>query len=191
MGIDPEEVNRQQYAQWIRNHVQPYLPDLDIFELTDSTKTVLVVDVPASEMAPHFVYGGAARDKEQQAAVIPYRDNDHTAWMAEPRIERAYRDRFARVGRADEEIQRHIDFTTQTIAAHASVPSAWFVAVSRPQRPLPRGAYTMSRDEAREVLEAAQTRARHLNPREPVPGPLVGVGPDTRLNPRPGLRRWV
>lgn len=45
VGIDPEQVNRQQYAQWIRNHVQPYLPDLDILELTDGTKTVLVVDV--------------------------------------------------------------------------------------------------------------------------------------------------
>lgn len=190
-GIDPDGVNRQQYAQWIRNHVQPYLPDLDIFELTDGTKTVLVVDVPASEMAPHFVYGGAARDKEQQAAVVPYRDNDHTAWMAEHQIERAYRDRFARVGRAEEEIQRHIDFTTQTVTAHAHVPSAWFIAVSRPQRPLPRGAYTMSRDQAREVLEAAKTRARVLHARDLVPGPLVGMGPDTRLNPRPGLRRWV
>ncbi|WP_447034463.1 AlbA family DNA-binding domain-containing protein [Streptomyces hypolithicus] len=191
VGIDPDEVNRQQYAQWIRNHVQPYLPDLDIFELTDGTKTVLVVDVPASEMAPHFVYGGAARDKEQQAAVVPYRDNDHTAWMAEHQIERAYSDRFARVGRAEEELQRHIDFTNQTITAHAYVPSAWFIAVSRPQRPLPRGAYTMSRDQAREVLEAAKTRARVLHARESVPGPLVGMGPDTRLNPRPGLRRWV
>ncbi len=190
-GIDPDGVNRQQYAQWIRNHVQPYLPDLDIFELTDGTKTVLVVDVPASEMAPHFVYGGAARDKEQQAAVVPFRDNDHTAWMAEHQIERAYRDRFARVGRAEEEIQRHIDFTTQTVTAHAHVPSAWFIAVSRPQRPLPRGAYTMSRDQAREVLEAAKTRARVLHARDLVPGPLVGMGPDTRLNPRPGLRRWV
>ncbi len=191
VGIDPDQVNRQQYAQWIRNHVQPYMPDLDIFELTDGTKTVLVVDVPASELAPHFVYGGAGRDKEQQAAVIPYRDNDHTAWMAEHQIERAYRDRFARVGRAEEEIQRHIDFTTQTIAAHASAPSAWFIAVSRPQRPLPRGAYTMSRDEAREVLEAAMTRAPVLYAGALVPGPLVGMGPDTRLNPRPGLRRWV
>ncbi|GGU66976.1 AlbA family DNA-binding domain-containing protein [Streptomyces lavendofoliae] len=191
VGIDPDEVNRQQYAQWIRNHVQPYLPDLDIFELTDGTKTVLVVDVPASEMAPHFVYGGAARDKEQQTAVVPYRDNDHTAWMAEHQIERAYRDRFARVGRAEEELQRHIDFTAQTIAAHACAPSAWFIAVSRPQRPLPRGTYTMSRDEAREVLEAAKTRARVLQTRGLVPGPLVGMGDNTLLNPRPGLRRWV
>ncbi|MGW1550268.1 AlbA family DNA-binding domain-containing protein [Streptomyces sp. NPDC002346] len=191
VGIDPQEVNRQQYAQWIRNHVQPYLPDLDIFELTDGTQTVLVVDVPASEMAPHFVYGTAGRDKEQQAAVVPYRDNDHTAWMAEHQIERAYRDRFARVGLTEEELQRHVDFTTKTIAAHVTAPSAWFVAVSRPQRPLPRGAYTMSRDEARDVLEAAEKRARALLARASVPGPLLGMGPDTRLNPRPGLRRWV
>ncbi len=135
VGIDPQEVNREQYAQWIRNHVQPYLQDLDIFELSDGTKTVLVVDVPASEMAPHFVYGTAQRDKEQQAAVVPYRDNDHTAWMAEHQIERAYRDRSTRVGLAEEELQRHIDFTVKTITAHAVVPSAWFIAVSRPQRP--------------------------------------------------------
>ena len=190
VGIDPDEVNRQRYAQWIRNHVHPYLPDLDILELSDGTKTVLVVDVPASEMAPHFVYGTAARDKEQQAAVVPYRDNDHTAWMAEHQIERAYRDRFARVGRAEEEIQSHINFTTKTIAAHATAPSAWFVAVARPQRPLPRGAYTMSKDEAREVLSAAPARASLLSTRQLVPGPLVGMG-DTRLNPRSGLRRWV
>ncbi|GAA0454054.1 ATP-binding protein [Streptomyces olivaceiscleroticus] len=191
VGIDPQEINKQQYHQWIRNHVQPYLPDLDIFELSDGEKTVLVVDVPASEMAPHFVYGTAGRDKEQQAAVVPYRDNDHTAWMAEHQIERAYRDRFARVGLAEEELQRHIDFTTKTITAQATAPSAWFIAVSRPQRPLPRGAYTMSRDEARETLDAAKMRARLLHGSALPPGPLVGMGDDTRLNPRPGLRRWV
>lgn len=49
----------------------------------------------------------------------------------------------------------------------------------------------MNRDAAREVLEAAKTRARLLHARELVPGPLVGMGPDIRLNPRPGLRRWV
>ncbi|WP_179499905.1 helix-turn-helix domain-containing protein [Streptomyces sp. WZ.A104] len=191
LGIDPQEANLQQYAQWIRNHVHPYLPDLDMFELTDGTRSVLVVDVPASEMAPHLVYGTAAKDKDQQAAVVPYRDNDHTAWMAEHQVERAYRDRFARVGLAEEQLQRHIDFTTRTITAHASVPSAWFIAVSRPQRPLPRGAYTMSQQEAREVLEAAEMRARALHGRPLVPGPLVGMGPDTLLNPRSGLRRWV
>ncbi|MCM1943487.1 ATP-binding protein [Streptomyces sp. G3] len=191
VGIDREKADLRQYAQWVRNHVHPYLPDLVMFPLTDGATTLLVVDVPASEMAPHLVHGRSDKDKEQQAFTVPYRDRDHTAWMAEHQIERAYRDRFARIGRAEEELQRHIDFTTQTIAARTSAPAAWFIAVARPQRPLARGAYTMSTDEAREVLQAAKTRARVLHASPTVPGPLVGMGDDTRLNPRPGLRRWV
>ncbi|MEU0952523.1 ATP-binding protein [Streptomyces niveus] len=190
VGVDWEKADLRQYAQWVRNHVHPYLPDLAMFPLTDGATTLLVVDVPASEVAPHLVHGRSDKDKEQQAFTVPYRDRDHTAWMAEHQIERAYRDRFTRVGLAEEELQRHIDFTIRTITAHAAAPSAWFVAVSRPQRSLPRGAYTMSRDEAREVLEAATTRAHVLHAGELVPGPLVGMG-NTRDNPRPGLRRWV
>lgn len=48
----------------------------------------------------------------------------------------------------------------------------------------------MSRDEAREVLEAAKRRAHELHAGPLVPGALTGMG-DTLLNPRPGLRRWV
>ncbi|MFE5919104.1 hypothetical protein [Streptomyces sp. NPDC056468] len=29
VGIDPAEVNTQQYVQWIRNHVQPHLAGID------------------------------------------------------------------------------------------------------------------------------------------------------------------
>jgi len=81
VGIDPDQVNEQQYAQWIRNHVQPYLPDLTFTTLTspDGQLSFLVIDLPASPMAPHHVYGTAAKDKDQQAAVVPYRDRDHTA----------------------------------------------------------------------------------------------------------------
>ncbi|MGI5372578.1 hypothetical protein [Streptomyces iakyrus] len=66
-------MNVEQYAQWVRNHVQPYLPDLTLTVLTsaDGSTSVLVADVPASPMAPHLVYGTAARDKDQQAAVAP------------------------------------------------------------------------------------------------------------------------
>lgn len=191
VGVDWEKADLRQYAQWVRNHVHPYLPDLVMFRLTDGAKTLLIVDAPASEMAPHLVHGRSDKDKEQQAFTVPYRDRDHTAWMAEHQIERAYRDRFTRIGRAEEETQRHIDLTAQTITAHASAPSAWFIAVARPQRPLSRSAYTMGQDEARQVLEAATKRVRVLHPQPLVPGPLVGMGPDTRLNPRPGLRRWV
>ncbi|MBY8864519.1 AlbA family DNA-binding domain-containing protein [Streptomyces sennicomposti] len=87
VGIYPGKVNAQQYAQWVRNHVQPYLPDLTFTTLTspDGATSVLVIDVPPSHMAPHHVYGTAAKDKDQQAAVVPYRDRDHTAWRPSTR----------------------------------------------------------------------------------------------------------
>ncbi|WP_345964698.1 ATP-binding protein [Streptomyces sp. BRB040] len=52
-GIDPAEVKPEQYAQWIRNHVHPYLSGLTFTTLTspDGTRSVLVADVPASPMA--------------------------------------------------------------------------------------------------------------------------------------------
>ncbi|MEU6775999.1 ATP-binding protein [Streptomyces sp. NPDC046759] len=53
VGIDPCRVNTQQDAQWIRNHVQPYLPDIDftILSTPDGATSFLVIDVPASLMA--------------------------------------------------------------------------------------------------------------------------------------------
>ncbi|MDX3342547.1 ATP-binding protein [Streptomyces baarnensis] len=140
IGIDREKADLRQYAQWVRNHVHPYLPDLVMYPLTDGATTLLVVDVPASEMAPHLVHGRSDKDKEQQAFTVPYRDRDHTAWMAEHQIERAYRDRFTRADRAEEALRQHSDFLTRTITAHAAKPSAWLVAVARPTRPYPHGA---------------------------------------------------
>ncbi|MGW5091495.1 AlbA family DNA-binding domain-containing protein [Streptomyces coelicoflavus] len=112
-GIDPAEVKPEQYAQWIRNHVHPYLSGLTSTMLTspDGTRSVLVADVLASLMAPHLVYGTAARDKDQQAAVAPYRDRDHTAWMAEHQLERAYRDRFTRAAQTDDTLRQLVDHT--------------------------------------------------------------------------------
>lgn len=132
VGIDWEKADLRQYAQWVRNHVHPYLPDLVMFPLTDGATTLLVVDVPASEMAPHLVHGRSDKDKEQQAFTVPYRDRDHTARMAEHQIERAYRDRFTRTDSAAEALRQHSEFLTKTITAQASKPSAWLVAVARP-----------------------------------------------------------
>ncbi|MFJ9891605.1 helix-turn-helix domain-containing protein [Streptomyces sp. NPDC091287] len=189
IGIDWEKADLRQYAQWVRNHVHPYLPDLVMFPLTDGATTLLVVDVPASEMAPHLIHGRSDKDKEQQAFTVPYRDRDHTAWMAEHQIERAYRDRFTRTDSAEEALRRHSDFLTRTITAHAAKPSAWLVAVARPTRLYPHGASPLNRDEARYLLGVAEERGRKL-PTRRIPGPMTGMG-YALLNPRPGLRRWV
>ncbi len=189
-GIDPGQANPQQYHQWIRNHVQPYLPDVTFTTLTspDGATSVLVCDIPASPMAPHHVYGTAQKDKDQQAAVVPYRDKDQTGWMAEHQIERAYRDRFTRTERAEEEAERLLGQTRETVFTHQTEPAAWFLAIARPERPLPRTAPRLTRHEASAVLATARTRTQ--TPHRLAAGPLAGLQ-IVSDNPRPGLRRWV
>ncbi|MFI2764754.1 helix-turn-helix domain-containing protein [Streptomyces echinatus] len=188
VGIDPGEVNIEQYAQWVRNHVQPYLPGLTFTVLTsaDGATSVLVAAVPASPMAPHLVYGTAARDKDQQAAVAPYRDRDHTAWMAEHQLERAYRDRFTRAQRAEDEAHHLLAHAAETVSAQHREPAAYFFALARPERPLPRTAPRLCREETTAVAQAA--RRRSSDPRRP--GPLTSLEIVTS-NPRHGLRCWV
>ncbi|RMB83724.1 helix-turn-helix domain-containing protein [Streptomyces shenzhenensis] len=190
-AIDPDEVNTEQYAQWVRNHVHPYLSGLTFTPLTstDGTTSVLVADVPASPMAPHLVYGTAARDKDQQAAVAPYRAADHTAWMAEHQLERAYRDRFTRAAHTDDALQHLVDHARQTVTARQAEVSAWFIAVARPERPLPRAAARMTRQNASFVVAEARDRIAQQPDSRMAPGPLTGL--EIVSTPRPGLRRWV
>ncbi|MEV6179885.1 ATP-binding protein [Streptomyces sp. NPDC052015] len=190
-GIDLQQVNEQQLGQWVRNHVQPYVSGLSLLPLTsdDGSKSVLVVDVPASEMAPHLVYGTADRDKKQQAAVAPYRDGSHTDWMPEHLIARAYQDRFARQTAAEAELQEHLRYATDvglSLAPH----SAWIVIASRPQRPLPRMVPPLDRNAAQRVVEAALRASVELKGNDAfgmMPHVLRSVTP----TPRRGLRRWV
>ncbi|MGC5346906.1 hypothetical protein [Streptomyces sp. DT171] len=66
---------------------------------------MLVVDVPPSEMAPHFQYGWEAKGKDRVAFNAPHRINDHSFYMPEHQVARAYRERFARQDAADALLQ--------------------------------------------------------------------------------------
>ncbi|MEV0936376.1 ATP-binding protein [Streptomyces phaeochromogenes] len=192
VGIKPAEVNAARYAQWIRNHVQPYLADLDFTVLSspDGATSFLVVDVPASPMAPHHVYGTAARDKDQQAAVVPYRDRDHTAWMAEHQIERAYRDRFTRAQHAQDELEQLYTRTRDDVLVEQAEPSAWFIAVTRPQQPLPRTAAPLAREGAVALCDTASAYSQRLTRDHYTASPLQALS-IVLHDPRPGLRRWI
>ncbi len=78
-GIRAVDANPDQYAQWVRNLVQPYLSGLEQYVLLsdDGSEAVFVVDVPASEPAPHSVdfvdIRAKAKAKSQRATVTPYR----------------------------------------------------------------------------------------------------------------------
>ncbi|NUK07823.1 ATP-binding protein [Streptomyces lunaelactis] len=188
-GINPQQVLEQQLRQWVRNHVQPYVSGLSFLPLAsdDGSHSVLVVDVPASVMAPHLVYGTAAKDKAQQAAVAPYRDGSHTDWMPEHLIARAYQDRFARQAAAEAELQEHLQYAAD-IGLHAS-QAVWIVIASRPQRPLPRMVPPLDLSAALRVVEAGlRTSVELKGEANRVMAPVLrSVNP----TPRRGLRRWV
>ncbi|WP_030705157.1 MULTISPECIES: helix-turn-helix domain-containing protein [unclassified Streptomyces] len=189
-GVDPRDAPTEHLYKWLRAHTQPFVGGVDIFPLQcpDTTKSVLVVDVPASAMAPHFVLGTSSRDKEQQAFAVPARFTDHTTWLSEHEVERAYRDRFARQEDAGKALERHVTETSEAVLGEGDNTAAWLIVVSRPSRPLPLLVPDLQRHEASAVMNAALSTAARLR------GDFGGSSPMRDAltgGPRVGLRRWV
>ncbi|MFK4799324.1 helix-turn-helix domain-containing protein [Streptomyces sp. MPA0124] len=197
VGIDLSKVNDKQLGHWLRVHLQPTVSGVNYLKLlaTDgSGKDVLVVDVPASEMAPHFLYGWQQKDKDKTTFNAPFRHRDDTDYMAEHQIALAYRDRFARQDAAEAALEQHVQHTTDLLFGESEGERAWLVVAARPTRPIPRMVPALTRSEAQEVIFRGSKRAEDLLA-SALPMPRL-LGP--RLfpefldnNPRKGLRRWV
>ena len=189
-GVNPQDVPTEHLYKWLRAHTQPFVGGVDIFPLEspDRARSVLVVDVPASAMAPHFVLGTSSRDKEQQAFAVPARFTDHTTWLSEHEIERAYRDRFARQEDAGKALERHVTETREAVLGEGDHTAAWLIVVSRPTRPAPPLVPAPQRYEASEAMTAALSTAATIR------GDVGGISPMREAltgDPRVGLRRWV
>ncbi|ATW48243.1 AlbA family DNA-binding domain-containing protein [Streptomyces peucetius] len=197
VGIDLDKVNDKQLGQWLRVHLQPTVSGVSYLKLpaTDSSgKDILVVDVPASEMAPHFLYGWQQKDKDKTTFNAPYRHRDDTDYMAEHQVALAYRDRFARQESAEAALEMHVQHTTDLVLGESEDQAAWLVVVARPTRPIPRMVPALSRSEAQYVMHQSTKRAeRLLASAIPMPRLLVPqIFPEfLDNNPRKGLRRWV
>lgn len=193
-GIQQADANLAHYAQWVRNLVQPYLTGLELYCLApaDGSEAVLVVDVPASELAPHSVDFVDIRDKEkaksQHATVTPYRDGPHTAWMAEHQIARAYAERLTRSAQWQKSFNELRDWTVESLEGRAGPGNAWLVVVARPMRPIPRSAPRLDREVAIRIVEDARAHPVVVfEPRERVLQLLgAGLGYITV-----GLNAWV
>lgn len=134
-----------------------------------------MVEVPASVDGPHLIY-------KHDYFGAPVRNDADTVWMKERQIEAMYRARF------DE--RRHATEALAALFREASSgrdarTRAWLIAVARPR--IPRVLERLSRDDARAVLARADRLAAEYAGSSGV-HPLMNVD---RLNPRPGLRRWV
>ncbi|MEV4454124.1 AlbA family DNA-binding domain-containing protein [Streptomyces mirabilis] len=118
VGIDLSTVDDKQLGQWLRVHLQPTVSGVNYLELpaTDgSGKDVLVVDIPASETAPHFLYGWQQKDKDKATFNAPFRHRDDTAYMAEHQVAAAYRERFSRQDAAAAALERHVRYATDLV----------------------------------------------------------------------------
>jgi hypothetical protein len=102
--------------------------------------------------------------------------------MKERQIEAIYRARFDERRHATEALEV---LFTEASAARDTDERAWLIAVAHPR--IPRFRDGLTRDGAREVLSKAEGLALSYAGRGGV-HPLENVD---RLNPRPGLRRWV
>jgi hypothetical protein len=163
-GIDPSVVNEQQYAQWVRNLVQPYLSGLELYALPsrDGSDAVFVVDVPASELAPHSVAFVDIRERDkarsQRASVTPYRMGSHTDWMAEHQVARAYAERLTRAADWQAEFDELRDWTAESVEGRGGPGTAWLILVARPTRPVPRTAPRLDGETAKAIVDNAASR---------------------------------
>lgn len=155
--------------------VSPPLFGLNVHRIGVEGNRAVVVEVPASVDGPHLIY-------KNEYFGAPVRNDSDTVWMKERQIEAMYRARF------DE--RRHATEALDTLFIDASAgrdtdKRAWLIAVAHPR--IPRFRDRLSRNGAQTVL----ARAEHLALVYAGRGGIHPLESVERLNPRPGLRRWI
>ncbi|MGV9942390.1 AlbA family DNA-binding domain-containing protein [Streptomyces sp. NPDC003401] len=191
VGVDLATANKKQMLSAVRNGIQPYISGIDFIELPapgDGGRDVLVVDVPPSEMAPHFQYGWENKDKDRVTFNAPYRIKDDTSYMPEHQVARAYRERFARQDAADALLQACLEQTTETVLSESEGLPAWLVIAARLARPVPRMVPAPTQQEAKYTLHEAVGTAGRIKGAFAGPAVLSEV---LSNNMSVGLRRWV
>lgn len=154
--------------------ISPPLFGLTVHQIGEEGSRAVIVEVPASPEVPHLIY-------RNELFGAPVRNDADTVWMKERQIEAMYRERFGERRRATEGLAALYDD-----AAGGREPArSWLVAVARPR--LPRVAQRLNGQEARDILRRSGDLALFYSSRATI-HPLESVD---RLNPRPGLRRWV
>lgn len=154
--------------------ITPSVFGLEIYRLGDDPRAVAII-VPASVDRPHLVH-------KNDFFGAPIRNDADTVWMKERQIEAMYRARFDERDRSNEAIE---SLYTETAAGRDSKNRAWLIAVAHPRVSGALGRPT--RDQAREVFDQAASIALTYSNRNGI-HPIENVD---KLNPRPGLRRWM
>ncbi|MFE9099865.1 AlbA family DNA-binding domain-containing protein [Actinomadura geliboluensis] len=181
--VDNTEGSQRRLRQLAWSRIQPFVSGIECIPLSseDGTETVLVLSVPRSPDAPHFV-------GNRNQLGVPYRDGPETPWMRERDIERAYRDRFAERETAE---TRLLDIAS-TLTERLAPEDTFLIGVAAPRTRLPRVAHVIDRVEATQVLKDTLVRTLEVAPTDSDSRWLFvrELGSDA-LNPEVGFRSWV
>ena len=181
-GADISEGVQRRIRAAAASRIRPLVASLEFAVLTGPDGDVLILSVPPSSDAPHFI-------GQQNQLAVPFRSGPETLWMQERDIERAYRDRFA--GRADD--RDRLNALLADLADQLDMSErAWIVAAAIPRSSVPLLAAPPTADDVRDIILAADQRSVEIVP---------ASGPDRYQllrqldipagRPRVGLRRWV
>ncbi len=156
--------------------ISPPVFGLEIHRLGADEDRAVVVEVPASADGPHLIY-------KNEYFGAPIRNDADTVWMKERQIEAMYRARFDERRHATDALD---NLYREASAGRDTSARAWLIAVAHPR--IPRSLERLSQADVRSVLEQTDRLALEYAPRHGGVHPIENVD---RLNPRPGLRRWV
>jgi hypothetical protein len=156
--------------------IRPPVLGLDIHTVGEVGARAVVVIVPATTEGPHLIF-------RNQFFGAPIRNDADTAWMTERQIESAYRTRLEERRRAAEALT---DLYDEAETNWTTGAQAWLIAVAHPRLPV-TATTRPTREDAAAMFAAAVPDALLWASRAGI-HPLENVD---RLNPRPGLRRWI
>lgn len=132
-------------------------------------------DLPASVDGPHLIFRG-------EYFGAPIRNHADTEWMKERQIEAMYRARFDERRRATEVVD---SLYAEAAAGRDTAKRAWLIAVAHPR--IPGALVRLGGEDAQVIFKQAEKITLSYSNRDGM-HPLENID---RLNPRPGLRRWV
>jgi len=155
--------------------ISPPVFGLTVHKLGAAGRRAVVVEVLPSVEVPHLIYRG-------EYFGAPVRNDADTVWMKERQVEAMFRARFEERRHATEALDALMD---EASAGRDVEKRAWLIAVAHPR--LPKVLHQRDRAEARAVLSEAAELALTYAGRGGI-HPFESVD---RMNPRPGLRRWV
>ncbi len=135
----------------------------------------VAVEVPASVDGPHLIY-------RHELFGAPIRNDADTVWMKERQIEAMYRERFNERRHSIQALDRLFVEGRAGLDVHER---AWLIGVARPR--LPHVGERPTRASAKQIFSNMEAAVLALSSSHGV-HPLRYVD---RLNPKPGLRRWV